>query len=127
MRSLVGIWFVDGLPSGEDGILVVTPEWRVVQFSTSVSNPEKHPTHRLWMFADSEELIRFSAAPNDPGWVRRIEWGESDWTMIAIQDQTEARFRCRPAKEECLPDWFPEILEKSLAWMKERETKEKVG
>ena len=79
------------------------------------------------MFADSEEHIRFSAAPNDPGWVRRIEGGESDWTMIAIQDQTEARFRCRPAKEECLPDWFPEMLEKSLAWMRERETKEKVG
>ena len=121
---LVGVWFVDGLQFGEEGILVVTAEGRVVQFSTSVTPPEKYPIHRLWMVPEGDHQVRFSASPRRGSWTRGIEWGESGWTMIAFHDQREIRYGCKRASEDRLPDWFSEMLEKSLAWMVEREGQE---
>jgi len=122
--SLVGVWFVDGLQFGEEGILVVTQEGRVVQFPTSVTPPEEYPIHRLWMVPEGDHQVRFCASPRGGSWTRGIEWGESSWTMIAFHDQREIRFRCRRASEDRLPDWFSEMLEESLAWMVEREERE---
>lgn len=124
IESLVGTWFVDGMSFGEEGILVITKEGRVVQFSTSVTPPEQYPIHRLWMSADVDDHVRFSASPKKPGWLRRIEWNESGWTMIAIQDQIECRFRCRSASPASLPSWFPMLLHKSLLWMSEYESRQ---
>jgi hypothetical protein len=122
---VIGTWLIDGLPYGEDGILVITPDFRVVQFPTSVTLPQMSQTHRLWGAIEGDDHLRFRPTPESEGWLRRVEITEMGWTMIAIHDGSEHRFNCRQVSAAFLPSWYPEQLDKNLRRMAETEAKQR--
>lgn len=122
--SLVGNWFIGGMEFDVEGILVITPEGRVVQFPTSGTKPRMNQTMRLWLSEDIDGYVRFRPSPSAEGWLRGVEISGPCWTMIAIKDGTEYRFPCRHASRECLPPWFEELLEKNLSLMDEWESQQ---
>lgn len=123
--SIIGNWFIGGMSFDEEGILVITPEGRVVRFPTSVAKPRMNQTIRLWASQDIEGYIRFRPSPSAEGWLRGVEISGPCWTMIAVQDGVESRFPCRYASGEFLPPWFEEFLSRNLSFMGKEESKQK--
>jgi hypothetical protein len=120
---LVGNWFIGNMPSGEEGILVITPDGRVVQFPSSLTKPRKNQVMRLWISEDKNSHVRFRASPSGAGWLRRLEMRGGEWTMIATNENSESEFPCRPALPASFPPWFDESLGQNLALMQERESR----
>ncbi len=120
---VIGTWFIDGLPFGEEGILVITPELRVVQFPTSVTFPKFIQTHRLWVTQESVDFLRFKSFPASEGWLRRVEISDGGWIMIAIDHDSEVQFNCRHAPAAALPSWYQGQLDRNLLRMAEIEAK----
>lgn len=122
IESVIGTWFIDDMPFDEEGILVITPEHRAVQFLTSITPPRMNQTMRLWAADDRPGFIRFRPSPKADGWLRQIIINTDGWSMIAHDDRNAPSFRCRPAVAADLPAWFAEQLERNLQSMRERES-----
>ncbi|RYD22525.1 MAG: hypothetical protein EOP88_07690 [Verrucomicrobiaceae bacterium] len=114
VEQLAGTWFVSGRHFHGEGILVITPDGRVVQFQSAVKMPRKNETLRLHVAADVDGHLRFRRSPDDAGWLRGIEFSGPGWTMIAHENGEEFRFPCRHASAPFLPDWFEEQLAVNL-------------
>lgn len=115
----LGRWFISGIGvvPDEDGILVMLPEGRCVQFPSSVSRPLLNQTLRLWYSCPDANTIRFKMKPDGHEWLRYIERTHEGWTMICDDERGRVAFPCRSTTSEELPDWFSEMLEKNLAMM----------
>lgn len=126
MRHPFGTWFVSNLDivPGEEGLLVLLPDGRCVQFPTSIIPPSMHQTQRLWFTCVDDRTLRFRREPSGSEWLRyiqRTEEGEvEEWTMISDDpDHGRHEFPFRPAREKDLPAWYSEMLEKTLQKMAE--------
>ena len=120
---LIGIWFGDGLSFEEEGILVISPDFRVVRFPTSVTFPQFIQTHRLWVTDEGADLLRFRPYPEAEGYLRRVEFKEGGFTLIAIDNGSEVRFNYRHAPTALLPSWYLGQLDRNLCRMEEIESK----
>ena len=119
--SIEGVWYIDGMPFDEDGILVIMTDGRTIQFPTSVAKPRMNETMRLWHSGFDGESIQFRDAPDSQGWLRRVELASNGWDMIADSKGKISRFHCQRADLASLPDWYPEMLEKNLTKMSDLE------
>lgn len=115
----IGTWFISGigLVPDEDGILVMLPDGRCVQFPSSVTRPQMKQTFRLWYSCPDANTIRYRMKPDGEDWIRQIQRTDGGWTMICDDERGSGEFPCKSAKPEELPDWFLEMLEKNLTRM----------
>ncbi|MFT5469879.1 MAG: hypothetical protein ACI8UO_005002 [Verrucomicrobiales bacterium] len=127
ITSIVGTWYIDGMPFGEDGILVIMQDGRTIQFPTSITKPHMNQTMRMWHSAFDGESIRFRNSPNGSSWHRGVEASSTGWAMIAESDGKISRFHCCSADLKTLPIWFSEMLEKNLARMSQLEQEQNNG
>ncbi|MDA8909175.1 hypothetical protein N9I65_03260 [bacterium] len=118
VTTIVGVWFIDNMLYDEDGILVVHGDGRVVQFPTSETKPRMDQTMRLWFSEFTGDSVQFSGSPEATGWRRNIEASDTGWDMIADHDGEISRFCCRPADPSKLPDWYSEMLERNLTYLR---------
>ena len=125
----VGIWLISGLNfvPDEDGILVMLPDGRSVQFPTSNTPPQKHPVCRGWYSCPDAQSIRFSLRPEGEGWLRFIEITSEGWTMVAEGEKGRIEYPCKAAVPEDLPPWYPEMLERNLKKMTAMEGKNELA
>jgi len=115
---------MDGMPFDEEGIPVITPEGRSIQFPTSTTRPRMDQTMRLWISEGTDNTVRFHSSPSAEGWLREIKVSGPNWIMIAEQDGQGLRFPCRNASRVFLPPWFDELLEQNLILMVRRESQQ---
>lgn len=115
----IGIWFISGIGfvTDEDGILVMFPDGRCVQFPSSVTRPQMNQTFRLWYSCPDTNTIRYRMRPDGEDWIRHIRRTAEGWTMICDDERGRGEFPCRNARPEELPDWFSEMLDKNLTRM----------
>jgi hypothetical protein len=115
----LGTWFISGIGvvPDEDGILVMLPDGRCVQFPSSVTRPQMNQTFRLWYSCPDANTIRFRMKPDGKEWLRHIELTDEGWTMICDDERGRGEFPCKSAKHEELPAWFSEMLDENLSRM----------
>lgn len=123
-ESILGTWFITGLNvvCDEDGILVILPDGRSVQFQSSITPPRMNQIMRLWYSRPDESTIRFRMRPDADGWLRFIEITPEGWSLIADDDRGRHEFPCRPAQPSELPYWYSDMMKKSLEKMATLET-----
>jgi hypothetical protein len=115
----IGTWFIAGIGvvPDEDGILVVLPDGRCVQFPSSVTRPQINQTFRLWYSCPDAATIRFRVKPDGEEWLRTIQTTADGWVMISDDERGRGEFPCKIATLDDLPDWFPEMMDKNLQLM----------
>jgi len=122
----IGTWIISGIGvvPDEDGILVVLPDGRCVQFPSSVTRPQINQTFRLWYSRPDAATIRFRMKPDGEEWLRSIQTAADGWTMICDDGRGRSEFPCKSASPDDLPEWFSELLDKNLQMMATLEDKE---
>lgn len=124
ITSIEGTWYIDGLPEGERGLLVIRSNGRAVQFPTSNQKPAFSETMRLWHSSFDGSSVQFKLTPDGREWSRGVEATLSGWDLIAEFEGTIYRYPCEPAAPESLPEWYSSLLEENLRQMEalEKET-----
>jgi len=124
-ESILGTWFIAGLNvvGDEDGILVILPDGRAVQFQSSITPPRMNQTMHFWYSRPDEGSIRFRMSPDADGWLRFIKITPEGWSLVSDDDRGRHEFPCRRTQPLELPNWYSDMMEKSLEIMATLETK----